>query len=131
MIHIKNLLFPNLCHRCHKEEKNFLCQFCLLGIELSDVQKENVAYLFSSGIDFLKKNREDYQKIIFSCSIIRLEKLGWKYGKIQAEPELLFLKKYLQQYTCASSAKTLYLLHREEDPILLEPIKKQGLVLVI
>ena len=67
MIHIKNLLFPNLCHRCHKKEKNFLCDTCLLGIELSPIEKGNIAHLFSSGIDFLKRNRGDYQAIVFSC----------------------------------------------------------------
>ena len=104
---------------------------CLLGLELSPIEKGNVAYLFSSGIDFLKRNRVDYQTIVISCCIIQLEKLHWNFSRVVTEPELMFLKKNIENTLCQKSGKTLYIIHREENPILLEPIKRRSYILII
>ena len=68
MIHLKNLLFPKLCHRCHKACDSFLCEYCLLGMELGE-RKRNTIYLFVSGIDFLSSPQRQYEKIIESFCV--------------------------------------------------------------
>ncbi len=128
---IKELLFPSLCHRCLKKEKNFLCSTCLLGIELSEIKGGDTASLFDAGADFLLIKRKVYQKIICSLATIQLQKLNWRYGSIQSEPELIYLKKYLEKNTICTGAKPLYLVSREENPILLEPMKKERFVLLV
>jgi hypothetical protein len=128
---IRNLFFPNLCHRCRNEEKNFLCEICLLGMELAAIEKGDVAHLFAAGSDFLLKNRGDYKGIIISYCTIQLEKLGWEYGFVYAEPQLLFLKKPLEMALDTESSNSLYLIHNKENPMLLKPIRKPSYILII
>jgi hypothetical protein len=131
MIQIKELFFPSLCHRCLKKERNFLCSTCLLGIELGAIKRGDTASLFDVGADFLLTKRKAYQEIIISCATVQLQKLNWRYGSIESEPELIYLKKYLDKATLSEAEKPLYLVSREVNPILLEPMKKDRFVLLI
>ncbi len=131
MIHIKNFFFPRLCHRCKSVDENFLCKMCLLGFELSLYKGGDVCFLFDSGADFLHKNRGDYQKLIQAFALVQLAKIRWKFSAIECEPELVHLKKFLLKTLLQDGSKTLYLLHRTDNPILKEPVCKNSYVLIV
>ncbi|MCH9621087.1 MAG: hypothetical protein S4CHLAM20_05030 [Chlamydiia bacterium] len=115
MIYLKELLFPKLCHRCHSVCSSFLCEYCMLGIELGE-RKRNTIYLFNSKADFLSSPQRQYEKIIESFVLIQLIKHEVSYEKIVYEPELVFLKKFILKNYIMPGKKTLYLAHREINP---------------
>lgn len=127
---LRNLLFPDLCHRCHSPEKNFLCNTCLLGIELADYSDGNSCHLFEANLSFLKKKRTSYQELICKFTHVQLSRIKWKFSHIECEPELIYLKKYLEKNLPSNGSKILYLISRK-DPILLRPMKKHQYILII
>lgn len=129
---VKELIFPPVCHRCKEPQKNTLCNLCLLGLELKQVRPwEPIAHLFESKAPFLIANRAQYKELIIALTVVQLSKLKWKYGRIQCEPELIYLKKYLEKNTSLFGYKTLYIIHRENNPILREAMRKDCFLLII
>jgi hypothetical protein len=128
---LKHLFFPRLCHRCHSPTKQFLCNLCLLGVELAPYNGGNVAFLFDGSMNFLHKNRVDYQKMIQSFTLIQLTKLRWTFSHIECEPELIHLKTFLLKNVPQKGEKILFLLHRKNNPILKVPIYKRAYVLIV
>ncbi len=129
---LKNLIFPNVCNRCKEPEENYLCNLCISGLELKNVRSwEPFAHLFESKVPFLYANRTHYRKLIIAFTVVQLNRLKWTYGRVHSEPELIYLKKYLEKNTKLNGHKTLYLIHRENDPILKEAMRKDSFVLII
>lgn len=128
---LKELLFPTLCHRCMEQCENFLCDRCLVGFELAEIEGGDKAAVFAHGLSFIYSKRKEYQEIIISCTIIQLSRLRWGFNTIYCEPELIYLKRALEKKLPRSGPIPLYLIHRKQDPILLEPIKKHSKILFI
>jgi hypothetical protein len=129
---IKSFIFPPLCARCRCKCFNFLCERCLLGVELGVLEEgRKVGHLFSEGADFLLQNKTKYKDILLQFAIIQIGIFNWQYGTVQAEPELLFLKKGLEKYTLKESNKTLAIVHDFLHPTLLKPIVCSDLVLIV
>ena len=134
MNNLKDLLFPSLCHRCLKKSEDFLCGECLPVFDLAPVDRQKnkeVAELFVGGMDFIYSKRKKYQELILSCTLVQLDRLGWRPSEIHCEPELLYLKKGLIGKMGAGGRYPLYLLHRKKNPILLAPMKKRRFLLYI
>ncbi len=129
---LKELIFPAVCNRCKEPNEKYLCNLCLLGLELKNVRPwEPSAHLFESKAPFLYANRAQYRELLIALTVVQLSKLKWRYGRIQSEPEFIYLRNYLEKNTKLYGHKTLYLIHRENDPILREAIRKDSFVLII
>ena len=102
----------------------------MLGVELGE-RRRNVIHLFDDGLGFYTLPFKDMPEIIGAFAMIQLSRHRIAFGKIECEPELIFLKKYLLKKMELKGEKTLFLVHREKRPILKRPITKYAFVLLI
>jgi hypothetical protein len=123
---------PPLCQRCKSKSRSFLCDRCILGIELGSLQNDRkIGYLFSEGADFILVDKSKYRDILLQFVIIQINRFKWEYRKIVVEPEFIFLKRELEKYICLDAYKTLYIVHDFVNPVLLEPLSKAHFILII
>ena len=127
---LRDVLFPCVCRRCRRMCDNYMCHECMLGIELGE-RRRNAIHLFDDGLGFYTLPFRDKPEIIGAFAVIQLSRHRITFGKIECEPELIFLKKYLLKKMELNGEKTLFLVHRERNPILKRPITKYSYVLVV